>query len=581
MPCYDKKLEASRQDFYNDVYSTRDVDCVITTGELELMMKEKGWDLRVPVPEEVEDSVPSSSASYSFAGTGDEIRLPELIQHPGSSSGSYLHSIIFHLQRTSSEPLTLTSKLMRNADYEEFVLSSPTGKVIFKGAKCYGFRNLQNVVRKVGRERGVRTGGGAAGKLSGRAGAGVRARMKRKTAGGAGTTGAEDISEDKGYDYVEVMACPGGCVNGGGQLKPVLPQNGNQSSTTDASKALPPAAGMSVDAEGYQRDWEQNGVALQPPQDLPEGRAAVGMGPATGGEGVTRTPRSEVEPSANASTSGPGGIAINADNDTGTGTEAVHTQSGVVMNAKWGDKDWTRKVEATYWLTGSGSGQGEGTGERASEERTEGESETHPERIECPAGREGGLQGCCNSRMSSSPGQAAIKMEDDAAADSVICRPHDPPAGPPEGPARSTRQQVIMGYSVHADGLGDGLRSRGGIGGGREAPIVESSIGGRSSVEGSRQEEKKVKKGDGSLNVNCQEENGCDGQSGCQTNREGGTSARELESRKMAWADELAVRILNELCGSDDDGVKTRHRLLRTEYHAVESEVGNGLAVKW
>ena len=33
MPCYDKKLEASREDFYNDVYSTRDVDCVITTGQ--------------------------------------------------------------------------------------------------------------------------------------------------------------------------------------------------------------------------------------------------------------------------------------------------------------------------------------------------------------------------------------------------------------------------------------------------------------------------------------------------------------------------------------------------------------------
>jgi hypothetical protein len=32
MPCYDKKLEASRQDFYNDLYQTRDVDCVITSG---------------------------------------------------------------------------------------------------------------------------------------------------------------------------------------------------------------------------------------------------------------------------------------------------------------------------------------------------------------------------------------------------------------------------------------------------------------------------------------------------------------------------------------------------------------------
>ena len=34
MPCYDKKLEASRQDFYDDICGTRDVDCVITTGQL-------------------------------------------------------------------------------------------------------------------------------------------------------------------------------------------------------------------------------------------------------------------------------------------------------------------------------------------------------------------------------------------------------------------------------------------------------------------------------------------------------------------------------------------------------------------
>lgn len=32
MPCYDKKLEASRPDFFNQEYQTRDVDCVLTTG---------------------------------------------------------------------------------------------------------------------------------------------------------------------------------------------------------------------------------------------------------------------------------------------------------------------------------------------------------------------------------------------------------------------------------------------------------------------------------------------------------------------------------------------------------------------
>lgn len=33
MPCYDKKLEASRPDFFNQEFQTRDVDCVITTGK--------------------------------------------------------------------------------------------------------------------------------------------------------------------------------------------------------------------------------------------------------------------------------------------------------------------------------------------------------------------------------------------------------------------------------------------------------------------------------------------------------------------------------------------------------------------
>lgn len=32
MPCYDKKLEASREDFYNHQKSARDVDCVITSS---------------------------------------------------------------------------------------------------------------------------------------------------------------------------------------------------------------------------------------------------------------------------------------------------------------------------------------------------------------------------------------------------------------------------------------------------------------------------------------------------------------------------------------------------------------------
>lgn len=34
-PCYDKKLEASRQDFYDEQRQQYDVDCVISTGKTD------------------------------------------------------------------------------------------------------------------------------------------------------------------------------------------------------------------------------------------------------------------------------------------------------------------------------------------------------------------------------------------------------------------------------------------------------------------------------------------------------------------------------------------------------------------
>ncbi|KIY73029.1 iron hydrogenase [Cylindrobasidium torrendii FP15055 ss-10] len=230
MPCYDKKLEASRSDFYNELYSSRDVDCVITTGELDQMMVERCWDISQPIPDEL---VPLRDESVP--------QLPELIQHTGSSSGSYMHSIMASLAATCASPI-------RNADYEEWVLrkDTPEGDVLFKGAKCYGFRNLQNVVRKVGKGKGLR-GVGAAGRLPGRA-------VARRKAG---------QTEERNYDYVEVMACPGGCVNGGGQLKSALVEKEN-------------------DQEGFTRDWNESGVDLQ-------------------------------------------------------------------QEVRWGNKEWTRRVEETYW----------------------------------------------------------------------------------------------------------------------------------------------------------------------------------------------------------------------------------------
>ncbi|KAG7449519.1 iron hydrogenase [Guyanagaster necrorhizus] len=259
MPCYDKKLEASRSDFYNEVYSTRDVDCVITTGELELILREKGWDLSKSISGELD--MPSVSLVPDPNNVSEDT-LPELINHPGSSSGSYLQEIISHVVKTSEMPLVLSVRQMRNSDYEEYILRTEavdnTGQVIFKGAKCYGFRNLQNVVRKVGKEKGVHVGTGATGRLGDVA---TSRRIKR----GAGSNDAKE----RPYDYVEVMACPGGCVNGGGQLK------------------APSTIIKDTDDEGYTRSWSDAGVEIQ--------------------------------------------------------------------NARWGSKEWTRKVEEVYWEESSPS----------------------------------------------------------------------------------------------------------------------------------------------------------------------------------------------------------------------------------
>ncbi|XP_036680470.1 cytosolic iron-sulfur assembly component 3 isoform X2 [Balaenoptera musculus] len=118
MPCYDKKLEASRPDFFSQEHQTRDVDCVITTGEVFKLLEEEG------------------------------VSLSEL------------------------EPAPLDSL---NKDLQEVTLERE-GRVLLHFAAAYGFRNIQNLVQKLKRGRCP-------------------------------------------YHYVEVMACPSGCLNGGGQLK--------------------------------------------------------------------------------------------------------------------------------------------------------------------------------------------------------------------------------------------------------------------------------------------------------------------------------------------------------------------------
>nr|CAB3231020.1 cytosolic Fe-S cluster assembly factor narfl [Phallusia mammillata] len=177
MPCYDKKLEASRQDFYNDIYSTRDVDLVLTSGEVETMLKKETrtlTELLLAV-----DATQSNSARPISELQAAFLDNLELLNHSGGGSGGYLD---FVFKRAAKQLFgrnvdKVEYKVARNnRDFRDVTLKDEDGKVLLHFAAAYGFRSIQNLVQK----------------------------MKRSKCP---------------YHYVEVMACPSGCLNGGGQIK--------------------------------------------------------------------------------------------------------------------------------------------------------------------------------------------------------------------------------------------------------------------------------------------------------------------------------------------------------------------------
>uniref|UniRef100_A0AAZ3P4V0 Nuclear prelamin A recognition factor-like protein n=1 Tax=Oncorhynchus tshawytscha TaxID=74940 RepID=A0AAZ3P4V0_ONCTS len=173
MPCYDKKLEASRPDFYLEEADTREVDCVITSGEVLKMLEEEKVLLS--------DVEPAPLDTMFSSVCGDE-----LLGHAGSGSGGYLHHVFTHAARQlfGEEVKELTYKTLKNKDFQEVTLERD-GVVVLRFAATYGFRNIQNLVQKLKRGKSP-------------------------------------------YHFVEVMACPSGCLNGGGQVKPLPEQNNKE-----------------------------------------------------------------------------------------------------------------------------------------------------------------------------------------------------------------------------------------------------------------------------------------------------------------------------------------------------------------
>lgn len=212
MPCFDKKLEASREELTDGSWRKvpgeseeiiRDVDCVITSRELLSLASSRGLSLpnipRRPLPSTFAPAFPEKTLDsfMSFKQSRAEQSLAT------GTSGGYLHHVLMTFQSRNPGSELVTNR-GRNADVVEYVLKSKEGHTIIKTARYYGFRNIQNLVRKLKPARASRLPG--AKPMAGR-----RQAVSRNSASSAGA-GSD-------YAYVEVMACPGGCTNGGGQIR--------------------------------------------------------------------------------------------------------------------------------------------------------------------------------------------------------------------------------------------------------------------------------------------------------------------------------------------------------------------------
>ncbi|GAX82236.1 hypothetical protein CEUSTIGMA_g9664.t1 [Chlamydomonas eustigma] len=226
MPCYDKKLEASREELTVHEGKVPEVDCCLTTSEVHKLLSEDGINHLDQIPlhpksesakalaawlqgalhvndkltrcsaEEASshmcDSSSNCGCTYQGASTaqpmdvdsvnGDALlQAGRMFESPGAGgSGGYMEFVFRcaakQLFGIDVPPGPLKMASVRNADFQEVILQSPAdGSTLLRFALAYGFRNIQSLMRKI--------------------------KIKKCE-----------------YHYVEIMACPSGCLNGGGQL---------------------------------------------------------------------------------------------------------------------------------------------------------------------------------------------------------------------------------------------------------------------------------------------------------------------------------------------------------------------------
>ncbi|WP_291966438.1 NADH-dependent [FeFe] hydrogenase, group A6 [Caloramator sp.] len=158
MPCVAKKFEGQREELSNE--NLQDVDYVLTTRELAQMIKEAGIDFTKLPDEEFDNPLGESTGAAVIFGTTGGVMEAALRTVYDLLSGQDLESIDYVQVRGTT-------------GIKEAELTLPNGKTI-RAAVAHGLANARELMELV-------------------------------------------KSGEKHYDFIEVMACPGGCVTGGGQ----------------------------------------------------------------------------------------------------------------------------------------------------------------------------------------------------------------------------------------------------------------------------------------------------------------------------------------------------------------------------
>lgn len=158
MPCVAKKFEDTRKELSND--GMQDVDIVITTRELAQMIKEASIDFNNLKDEEFDNPFGESTGAAAIFGV------------TGGVAEAALRTVFEVLAGKELETIDYT-EVRGTKGIKEATLKLPNGKDL-RTAVAHGLGNARELLDMI-------------------------------------------KSGEKTYDFIEVMACPGGCLNGGGQ----------------------------------------------------------------------------------------------------------------------------------------------------------------------------------------------------------------------------------------------------------------------------------------------------------------------------------------------------------------------------